>query len=94
LFFKRVFPEQQTCPEELRNLSQNILEKCDASSLTIVAIAATLASKPKKTSKEWEGFLKHLSSELESNPYLQRVMKISIFSYTDLPYMCSDVFYI
>ncbi|KAL5193470.1 Disease resistance protein RPM1 [Glycine soja] len=73
------------CPEELKKISTDFVEKCKGLPLAIVAIASLLSGK-EKTPFEWEKIRRSLSSEMDKNPHLIGIAKILGFSYDDLPH--------
>ncbi|OEL30039.1 Disease resistance protein RPM1 [Dichanthelium oligosanthes] len=85
LFLKRTFSHEDNCPSELKDITDDILRKCDGLPLAIVNIASLLATK--ETSKqEWERVKNSLCSALEQDGELEVVKKILFFSYYDLPH--------
>ncbi|XP_057435680.1 disease resistance protein RPM1-like isoform X1 [Lotus japonicus] len=70
------------CPKELKDVSLEIVKKCEGLPLAIAVIGGVLSTKDQS---EWTSFSKNLSSELENNPHLDSVTKILISSYDELP---------
>jgi len=73
------------CPEELKDISLEIVRKCKGLPLAIVAIGGLLSQKV-QTAAKWAKFSKNLSLKLESNSELSSITKILSLSYNDLPY--------
>ncbi|CAK7323858.1 unnamed protein product [Dovyalis caffra] len=87
LFCKKAFKFdfEGTCPEELEELSLNIVRRCGGLPLAIVAVGGLLATK-EKVVLEWKKLLDSLGSALTSNPHLVNITKILSLSYSDLPH--------
>jgi hypothetical protein len=84
LFLKRIF-DREDCPLELKEVTDDILRKCQGLPLAIVNIASLLATK--KTSKqEWERVRNSLGSALEQDHELEVVKRVLSLSYHDLPH--------
>ncbi|XP_050152728.1 disease resistance protein RPM1-like [Malus sylvestris] len=79
------FELEGKCPEDLEELSLNIVKRCEGLPLAIVSIAGLLSTKAKVVS-EWQKLYNSLSSELESNPHLTSLTRIISLSYHHLPY--------
>ncbi|KAF4366800.1 hypothetical protein G4B88_018223 [Cannabis sativa] len=85
------FEFEASCPQELEQLSREIISKCHGLPLVIAAVAG-LFSKKQKSKLEWERVLDNLNYEFEKNPKLTNVSKILSFSYDDLPYHLKSCF--
>ncbi|PON67086.1 NB-ARC domain, LRR domain containing protein [Parasponia andersonii] len=87
LFCKKAFRHEfeRCCPNELEELSQKIVSKCQGLPLAIGAIAGLLSRKS-KVQCEWQRVLDNLNFEFKTNPQLTRITKILSLSYHDLPY--------
>ncbi|GMN69293.1 hypothetical protein TIFTF001_038341 [Ficus carica] len=85
LFYKKAFRPDGSCPEELENISGEIIERFRGVPLALVIIAGILSAKDKNI-EEWQGFQKSLGSELEKDVDLQHVMQIISLGYDELPY--------
>ncbi|KAL3497929.1 hypothetical protein ACH5RR_040661 [Cinchona calisaya] len=85
LFCSKTFPDN-CCPPHLEDVSRVILHKCKGLPLAIVSISGVLASKDKSKVDEWEMILHGLGGELEGIGKLERVKKILLLSYNDLPW--------
>ncbi|KAL2956367.1 hypothetical protein AAZX31_18G079700 [Glycine max] len=73
------------CPEELKDMSLEIVRKCKGLPLAIVAIGGLL-SKKDESSPEWKQFSENLClDQLERNSELNSITKILGLSYDDLP---------
>ncbi|XP_039855295.1 uncharacterized protein LOC120713382 [Panicum virgatum] len=55
LFLSRIFKDEVDFPQELKQVTTDILRKCDGLPLAIVSIASMLATKP-ASRQEWERF--------------------------------------
>jgi disease resistance protein RPM1 len=82
-----------SCPLELKDISDEIVQKCEGLPLAIVAIGGLLSTKD-KTVSEWKKLCQNLSSELDRNPHLANLTRILGMSYDDLPhYLKSCILY-
>jgi len=70
LFMKRTFGHEDDCPFELKEITDDILRKCDGLPLAIVNIASLLATK-RPSKKEWEGVHKSIGSAFEQDQSLE-----------------------
>ncbi|KAG8089650.1 hypothetical protein GUJ93_ZPchr0011g27245 [Zizania palustris] len=84
LFSKRIFHRENSCPSHLEELSKMILRKCGGLPLAIHHVASLLATKP-STKEEWELVLNSIGSAHENSHPLQRLKKILLLSFYDLP---------
>ncbi|XP_020972847.1 disease resistance protein RPM1 [Arachis ipaensis] len=87
LFCKKAFrfDLDGRCPEELADISFEIVKKCKGLPLAIVAIGGLLSTK-EKNAIQWRKLSENLSLEFEKNPHLSGITKILALSYDDLPY--------
>lgn len=85
LFCRKTFLEY-TCPPHLEDVSHSILSKCEGLPLAILAISGLLALKDTSKLYEWETVLRSLGGELEGTGKLDRIRKILLLSYNELPY--------
>ncbi|GAU34461.1 hypothetical protein TSUD_06720 [Trifolium subterraneum] len=82
-----------SCPSELKDISDDIVQKCEGLPLAIVAIGGLLSTKD-KTVSEWKKLCQNLSLELDRNPHLANLTRILGMSYDDLPhYLKSCILY-
>jgi disease resistance protein RPM1 len=82
-----------SCPLELKDISDEIVQNCEGLPLAIVAIGGLLSTKD-KTVSEWKKLCQNLSSELDRNPHLANLTRILGMSYDDLPhYLKSCILY-
>ncbi|KAI5002253.1 hypothetical protein ZWY2020_026903 [Hordeum vulgare] len=86
LFCKRVFSSEEGCPQELLQVSQDILKKCGGIPLAIITMASLLANKHEiKEKHQWYALLSSIGHGLPEDPSLEQMKKILLFSYYDLP---------
>jgi len=84
LFFKRTFGSEDSCPEGLKQVSNEILKKCGGLPLAIISISSLLANKP-SLKDEWEKVRRSIGSMLDKNRSLEGMNSILCLSYNDLP---------
>ncbi|KAL6639510.1 hypothetical protein ACP70R_023240 [Stipagrostis hirtigluma subsp. patula] len=84
LFYGRIFGPEEKCPEELSEVSENILKKCAGVPLALITISSLLANKLRNMS-EWEKVLKSIGSGLEKSSDMSDMRNILSLSYYDLP---------
>ncbi|KAG4920746.1 hypothetical protein JHK82_049690 [Glycine max] len=86
LFCKKAFQYSSNgnCPEELKDISLQIVRKCKGLPLAIVVIGGLLSQKD-ENAPEWGQFSRDLSLDLERNSELNSITKILGLSYDDLP---------
>nr|UBY06928.1 NBS-LRR disease resistance protein [Dasypyrum villosum] len=86
LFYKRIFPGENGCPNEFEQVSRDILKKCGGVPLAIITIASALAGGQKVKPKcEWDILLQSLGSGLTEDNSLEEMRRILSFSYSNLP---------
>ncbi|KAF7025952.1 hypothetical protein CFC21_038096 [Triticum aestivum] len=86
LFYKRVFSQENGCPQELVQVSKDILKKCGGIPLAIISIASLLANNNQiKTKDQWYTLLNSIGRGLTEDQSLEEMKKILLFSYYDLP---------
>ncbi|EMS46691.1 Disease resistance protein RPP13 [Triticum urartu] len=86
LFCKRVFSQENGCPQELLQVSKDILKKCGGIPLAIISIASLLANnRQMKTKHQWYTLLNSIGRGLTEDQSLEEMKKILLFSYYDLP---------
>ncbi|KAL3006958.1 hypothetical protein AAZX31_08G308100 [Glycine max] len=93
LFCKTVFGSELDghCPNNLKDISTEIVKKCEGLPLAIVATGGLLSRKS-RDAREWQRFSENISSELGKHPKLTPVTKILGLSYYDLPYHLKPCF--
>ncbi|KAL5177999.1 Disease resistance protein RPM1 [Glycine soja] len=93
LFCKTVFGSELDghCPNNLKDISTEIVRKCEGLPLAIVATGGLLSRKS-RDAREWQRFSENISSELGKHPKLTPVTKILGLSYYDLPYHLKPCF--
>ncbi|XP_044978356.1 disease resistance protein RGA5-like [Hordeum vulgare subsp. vulgare] len=86
LFCKRVFSDDKVCPQELVQVTEDILKKCGGIPLAIITIASLLASNDQiKTKDQWYALLNSIGRGLTEDRSVEEMKKILLFSYYDLP---------
>ncbi|KAF7040043.1 hypothetical protein CFC21_049973 [Triticum aestivum] len=86
LFYKRVFSHEEGCPQELVQVSKDILKKCGGIPLAIISIASLLANNHQiKKKDQWYTLLNSIGRGLTEDQSLEEMKKILLFSYYDLP---------
>ncbi|TVU34622.1 hypothetical protein EJB05_16461, partial [Eragrostis curvula] len=80
-----LFGTENTCPQQLQELSDKILQRCGGMPLVIISIASLLACQPTTSIDQWKYILDSLCHDLGSNPTLDGVRNILKLSYTHLP---------
>ncbi|CDP19403.1 unnamed protein product [Coffea canephora] len=83
LFCNKIF-KGNGCPAHLIDVAKGILGKCEGLPLAILAISGLWALKDFSIA-EWEMVRHSLGGELEGSGMLDRVRKILLLSYNDLP---------
>ncbi|PUZ44237.1 hypothetical protein GQ55_8G074000 [Panicum hallii var. hallii] len=84
LFFKRLFCSREDCPQDLREVSSDILKKCGGLPLAIISIAGLLANK-RQTVEVWVNTLKSISAAADKDSHIDKMKRILLLSYFDLP---------
>ncbi|KAE8769900.1 hypothetical protein D1007_58450 [Hordeum vulgare] len=86
LFCKRIFTDENGCPNEFEQVSKDILKKCGGVPLAIITIASALAGGQKMKLKcEWDILLQSLGSGLTEDNSLEEMRRILSISYSNLP---------
>ncbi|KAI5655699.1 hypothetical protein M9H77_32886 [Catharanthus roseus] len=85
LFCNTTF-EDKCCPMHLQDVSNRILKKCEGLPLAIASIGGVLFLKDKNRIDEWEKIYENLTGESEGLGKMDRLNKILLLSYNDLPY--------
>ncbi|KAG1358735.1 disease resistance protein RPM1-like [Cocos nucifera] len=91
LFCKKTFRSIKACPQELEEPSVKIVEVCKGLPLAIVTICGILSRK-EKNFVVWSKFYDNLRTELAENPEFERVKRLLLLSYNDLPYSHKSCF--
>ncbi|KAK1291736.1 Disease resistance protein RPM1 [Acorus calamus] len=92
LFRRMTFPSDRCCPDELEELSRNIVKRCQGMPLAIVAIGGMLAVRD-KTMSEWERVRRGGFGMYDEREHTIVNMKmIILLSYNDLPYNLKSCF--
>ncbi|RWR84920.1 disease resistance protein RPM1-like protein [Cinnamomum micranthum f. kanehirae] len=90
LFCNKAFLNK-SCPPELKQYAESLVQKCEGLPLAIVAIGGLMSTKG-KSSLEWKKIEDNLSWQLSSNKELDRMKSILLLSYNDLPYTLKHCF--
>ncbi|KAL5547690.1 hypothetical protein UlMin_002921 [Ulmus minor] len=92
-FCKKAFRHEvhRCCPEELEELSREIVKKCQGLPLVLATVAGLLSTKEKNVF-EWRKMHDSLCFELETNPHLSNISKILSLSYNNLPHYLKSCF--
>ncbi|KAL6594580.1 hypothetical protein ACP70R_048318 [Stipagrostis hirtigluma subsp. patula] len=85
LFYKRIFQHENGCPDELEEVSTDILKKCGGVPLAIITIAGLLANKQVHIRHEWCNVFNSIGRGLKGDHKVEDMKKILSFSYYDLP---------
>ncbi|KAK1679902.1 hypothetical protein QYE76_040750 [Lolium multiflorum] len=86
LFHRRIFQCENSCPNELQEVSKDILKKCGGVPLAIITIASLLVSNQQVNQKdEWFHLLSSIGRGLTEGATVDDMNKILLFSYYDLP---------
>jgi hypothetical protein len=86
LFYRRIFQHENSCPDELQEVSKDILKKCGGVPLAIITIASLLVSNQQvKQKDEWFHLLSSIGHGLTEGATVDDMKKILLFSYYDLP---------
>ena len=70
LFFNRIFGTGDGCPEQFREISDDMLKKCKGVPLAITSIASLLANQSLHV-ETWEKIRNSLGYALDTNPTLE-----------------------
>ncbi|XP_020174147.1 disease resistance protein RGA5-like [Aegilops tauschii subsp. strangulata] len=83
LFFSRAFCLEEECSQELLEIVDEILKKCDGLPLAIINIASLLATKV-ATRQEWKKVLDSIGSTFDEYHELELIKRVLLVSYRDL----------
>jgi len=88
LFYHRTFGMEDKCPpNQLAEVSENILKKCGGVPLAVITIASLLASKRRKENAEkyWYQVYQSMGSGVEESTVVKDMRRILSISYYALP---------
>ncbi|KAM0875399.1 hypothetical protein ACQ4PT_036799 [Festuca glaucescens] len=86
LFYRRIFQCENSCPDELQEVTKDILKKCGGVPLAIITIASLLVSNQQvKQKDEWFHLLSSIGRGLTEGATVDDMNKILLLSYYDLP---------
>ncbi|XP_062093377.1 disease resistance protein RPM1-like [Humulus lupulus] len=91
LFCAKAF-QGKACPSHLKEISRDIMKRCEGLPLAIVAIGSMLATKDINRVDEWEIIHRSLRAELQGNTKLKGMQAILSLSFNDLPYHLKHCF--
>ncbi|VAI00352.1 unnamed protein product [Triticum turgidum subsp. durum] len=86
LFFDRLFGSESNCPEELQQVSSQIVEICGGLPLATIIIASLLANQPSVSVDLLTHIHDSLVSCLSSNSTSERTRQVLHLSYNSLPH--------
>ncbi|KAM3206049.1 hypothetical protein ACQJBY_061623 [Aegilops geniculata] len=86
LFFNTLFGSENDCPEELKEVSNKIVEICDGLPLATISIASLLASQPVISTDILTYIHQSLSSCFSANSISERTRQVLSLSYNNLPH--------
>ncbi|CAD6258377.1 unnamed protein product [Miscanthus lutarioriparius] len=92
LFFKRIFGSEDAFPEQLREVSTEILDKCSGLPLAIVSISSLLANQATTRVEQWEHVRNSLGNKFGKCSALDGMRQILQLSYKNLPYYLKACF--
>ncbi|TVU03416.1 hypothetical protein EJB05_51042 [Eragrostis curvula] len=85
LFFRRIFGTEDKCPQQLKEVSTEIIRKCGGLPLAIITIASLLTTKS-YTRSEWLKVCNSIGSGLERSCDVEEMNMILSLSYNHLPH--------
>ncbi|KAK1642352.1 hypothetical protein QYE76_060157 [Lolium multiflorum] len=86
LFHRRIFPDGKICPNELAQISIDILKKCGGVPLAIITVASLLVVNQQiKPRDQWYVLLNSIGRGLTGGACVEDMQRILSFSYYDLP---------
>ncbi|CAN6355991.1 unnamed protein product [Urochloa humidicola] len=83
LFFSRVFGTEDGCPEQFKDVSDDMLRKCKGVPLAVNSIASLLANQRMHV-ETWDKIRNSLGYELDTNPTMEWMRHVLNLSYNDL----------
>uniref|UniRef100_A0A8R7QXX3 NB-ARC domain-containing protein n=1 Tax=Triticum urartu TaxID=4572 RepID=A0A8R7QXX3_TRIUA len=87
LFFSRLFGSESDCPEELKQVSKEIVDICGGLPLATINIASHLANQEREVSTDLLAYTRDaLRSYLWSNSTSERTKQVLNLSYNNLPH--------
>nr|UBY07526.1 NBS-LRR disease resistance protein [Dasypyrum villosum] len=86
LFFDRIFGSESDCPEELKQVSSQIVEICGGLPLATISISSLLANQPSLSVDLLTHIHDSLVSCLSSNSTSERTRQVLNLSYNSLPH--------
>jgi len=92
LFFKRIFGSEDAFPEQFREVSTEILDKCSGLPLAIVSISSLLANEATTRVEQWEHVRNSLGNKFGKCSALDGMRQILQLSYRNLPYYLKACF--
>ncbi|KAF8019755.1 hypothetical protein BT93_G0444 [Corymbia citriodora subsp. variegata] len=91
LFCMKTF-KGDSCPSNLKEICECILQKCEGLPLAIVAISGILATKDNDKIDEWHLVHQSIRSEIDGNDRLKNLKKVLSLSFNVLPYHLKPCF--
>ncbi|CAL4888553.1 unnamed protein product [Urochloa decumbens] len=91
LLFRRIFGSSEDCPQYLTAVASDILRKCVGLPLAIISVAGLLANRH-PTVEVWSRTLKSISSVIEKDSSIEKMRRILLLSYFDLPHYLKSCF--
>ncbi|KAL6600337.1 hypothetical protein ACP70R_045137 [Stipagrostis hirtigluma subsp. patula] len=85
LFFNRIFSSEEECPDQLKEVSVEILKKCGGLPLAIISMASLLANESSKRKEMWEHVRNSLGTMSGTNLTLDEMREILNLSFKSLP---------
>ncbi|XP_037457071.1 disease resistance protein RGA5-like [Triticum dicoccoides] len=86
LFHRRIFQSEEKCPEDLQEVSREILKKCGGVPLAIITISSLLVSNQRiKQKEEWMHVHSSMGRGVTEGGIVKDMKRILSLSYFDLP---------
>ncbi|OEL23630.1 Disease resistance protein RPM1 [Dichanthelium oligosanthes] len=89
LFCKKAFLKDGICPDDLKEMAEDIVRKCAGLPLAIVA-AGSMMSRKEKTDTRWKSVLESIQKDLNNGD--TGVQQALLLSYKDLPHPLKPCF--